>query len=288
MLKIAYLILAHKNPEQIIRLVHELNTVNTAFFIHIDQNTADQIYNQVVENLRELPNVHFVTRHKSYWGHFSLVKATLQGMNEISSENVEFDYTVVLSGQDYPLLPNQYISRVLEKNKGLEFMEYSPMPRKDWSYGGMDRIEYWHFYPPNDPQGLAREEFPKRKFPTGFKPFGGSNWYCLTRECIDYICNFVKANSDFVSFFEYVLVPEEIFFHTIVLNSPFKDRVVNENLRYIEWSPNSSNPNTLVKEDYQKIIKSSKLFARKFDITKDAEILDMIDCRIRQLTPLCL
>jgi len=36
-MKIAYIILAHKNPDQIKRLVLRLNTEGTSFFIHIDK-----------------------------------------------------------------------------------------------------------------------------------------------------------------------------------------------------------------------------------------------------------
>lgn len=284
MLKIAYLILAYKIPEQTIRLVRKLNAGNVAFFIHMDKKTDDSIYWEVVNRLSAFPNVHFVARQVCYWGHFSTVQAVIQGMLEIIDSGNEFDYVITLSGQDYPLLPNELITRTFEKNKGLEFMEHFSLPCH-WPQRGMDRIEGWYVIsPPNDPNGtVVRKEGPKRKFPKGFTPFGGSGWYCLTGDCVKYIYSFVEKNSEFVDFFRYVLVPEEIFFHTIVLNSPFKDKVVNEDLRYIEWPPNASNPRIFVKDDFPRIIKPFKLFVRKFDITVDAEILDMIDYYIKTI-----
>ena len=70
-----------------------------------------------------------------------------------------------------------------------------------------------------------------------------------------------------------------MFFHTIILNSPLQESVVNDDLRFLEWrNPETAGgPAILGTDDFGKIIASSKLFARKFDVTQDAEILDMID-----------
>jgi hypothetical protein len=86
-----------------------------------------------------------------------------------------------------------------------------------------------------------------------------------------------------VRFFRYVDVPDEIFFHTIVLNSPLRDTVVNDDLRYLEWrEPElAGGPALLGESDFDKIMSSGDLFARKFDITVDPDILDMIDAQIR-------
>jgi len=39
----------------------------------------------------------------------------------------------------------------------------------------------------------------------------------------------------------YTFVPEETNFHTVVLNSPFKDHVVNRRLRYVDWRYRNGN-----------------------------------------------
>ena len=76
-------------------------------------------------------------------------------------------------------------------------------------------------------------------------------------------------------------MPDEIFFQTILLNSPFQRMAVNDNLRYIEWpNPDSGSPVILCKGDFGKLISSPKLFARKFDVTVDADVLDLIDQEI--------
>jgi hypothetical protein len=64
---------------------------------------------------------------------------------------------------------------------------------------------------------------------------------------------------------------------TTAPNSPFRESVVNDDVRCIErreW--NDSRPAALGKQDFENIMKSGNLFARKVDVEKDAEILAMI------------
>ena len=88
-----------------------------------------------------------------------------------------------------------------------------------------------------------------------------------------------------MDFFRRVLIPDELFFQTILLNSPLRDRIVNDNLRYMDWSrPNVPLPAVLGTGDLPQLQQSPALFARKFDVTVDSAILDMIDERILGLT----
>ena len=80
-------------------------------------------------------------------------------------------------------------------------------------------------------------------------------------------------------FFEHVFIPDELFFQTIVTNSPLADTVENDNLRYLDWSREPA-PAVLTRDDLDAIGASGALFARKFDETVDAEILDLLDARI--------
>jgi Core-2/I-Branching enzyme len=300
-MKIAYIILAHKEPEQLIRLVHRLNPEKNSFFIHIDKRVDNAIYNEMKNGLDHFSNVYFLKRHRCFWGDFSLVKATIEGIDALDRK-VPFDWLILLSGQDYPIKSNLQIDRFLENNQGISFIEYFPLPnfKDDWGdeNGGLDRIEYWNFVLFNrrfrftdKPLDCSREfliplpAWPllfakKRQFPKGLNPYGGGEWWCLPRECIEYIHNFIHQNRSFVRFFHHVHIPDEIFFQTIILNSPFKGSVVNDHLRYIEWSPKREDPAILGKDDFGEFICSSSLFARKFDVSRDREILDMIDRHI--------
>lgn len=285
-MKIAYIILAHKYPEQLIRLVLRLNHNDASFFIHVDKKTPNDIYKEITKQLSSMPNIYLLKRHTCYWGDFNIVKATCEGIKELVKSGINFDYAILLSGQDYLIKSISQIEEVMHINKGKEFMEFFSLNSKNrWSdqggkYQGINRIKYWHFY-----FRSKRFCFPKkREFPRGFEPYGGSQWWCLSKACIEYIDNFIERNSAFVDYFKYVFIPDEIFFQTIVLNSPFKENVINDDLRYMDWeNPNPTYPAIMLRSDLDKLSKSSKLFARKFDITRDTEILDMIDRQILRL-----
>ena len=303
-MKIAYIILAHNYPEQLARLIFKLNTDDVSFFIHIDKKTDKTIYHQMFSQLNKLSNVFFVKRYNSQWGTFNLVKATLEAINVIGKTGLEFDYVMFLSGQDYLIKTNAYIKRFLQINQGKEFIEYFSLPYSQWKKGGFPRIEYWHIFW-NDQYFCINDKYycipengefkstivsslysflisrlvKKRKLPEGFAIYGGSQFWCLTGECIKWINIFVKQNPKFVKRFNYTYCADEIFFQTLILNSPFKDKVVNDSLKYIDWGDeiNAYHPLILEKKDFEKIRQSEKLFARKFDQSKDSDILDMID-----------
>ena len=298
-MRIAYIILAHKYPEQLVRLVSRLNTETASFFIHIDQKTDDAIYHRMVTCLSGFSNVYFIKRYKYYWAEFGSIDATLEGIKEVLNKKIPFDYVSLLTGQDYPIKTNKQIEEFLQKNQGKSFIAYEALPRSMWGgNGGFDRINYWHFrvfnkrvsFPPKPSpysrvsllRSILNVSLPfRRKFPQGFKPFGGYPYWSLSRECVEYIIGFANSNHRFVDFFKYVHAPDEMFFQTIILNSPIKEGVIRDNLRYVSWpKAHSGHPKTLTKNDFDLIAKSTKLFARKFDITEDEDILNMIDQKI--------
>jgi hypothetical protein len=88
----------------------------------------------------------------------------------------------------------------------------------------------------------------------------------------------------FVKYFQFSHISDEFFFQTMLINSPLKDTIVNNSLRYIRWSSGSYVPNPIVldKTYFDDMTTSDKLFARKFDLTKDAQVLDMLDAVIEQ------
>jgi len=285
MIHIAYIISAYKNPEQLIRLILRLCSGQTSFFIHFDKKAEDQIFGQIIEGTRKLPNVHLLKRYNCYWGEFGHVQASLEGIRALVNRNISFEYAFLLTGQDYPIKTNLQVEGFLESHKDKSFMANFPLPTVEWENGGLERVKRWYvrwygrrfIFPKNGNVTI------KRKFPKGFRPFGGSSYWCLSKECIEYIDHFVRDHPQFVQFFRYVDVPDEIFFQTILMNSPLAEHIVNDDLRYIDWKdPDSGSPAVLNKNDLDSLLTSPKLFARKFDVNVDTEILDLIDQTVFQ------
>jgi hypothetical protein len=260
--KIAYLVLTHKSSIPLTRLINTLNCEDVYFFIHISTNSSDEFLYEVNNTFKTYKNVFLIDRCACVWGEFGIVEATIEGIKTIVISNINIDYVVLLSGQDYPIKSNKHIKEFFTASNGRCFINNFPIPRWGWHNGFYKRIPS------------------KYKLPSNISLWGGSTWWCLTRECIYYICYYIIKNPDYIEYCKRLFAPDEIFFHSIVMNSTLKSSVINDGLKYIDWdyapSP-QKHPATLSKEYFSILSNSTSLFARKFDIEYDYEILDMID-----------
>ncbi len=303
-MKLAYIITAHKNPDQLVRLVERLNDEGTTFFVHIDKGTDAPTYGRMVDGLRHLPNVHFMKKRFKchYMTLYSAVQAVVQGMTEIFRQDVAFDYLLYVTGQDYPIKTNSEIKAALENAHGQSYLTYLALPFEGWHPTGgriiqnASRYESWHLHLFNRyvqfplKRGRLRRAVNlflprKRKFLRGFTPYGGWAYWCLARRHVEYAHDFVKANPSFMKFFRFAKSADEMFFQTMLLNSPFKDQLINDDLRYVDWSSQDCHPKLLGRDDIDRLAESPRLFARKFDATVDAAVLDLIDERLLKIKP---
>jgi hypothetical protein len=285
-MKIAYIVSAYKLPQQVVRLVHRLLTHSSLVLLHVDQRSDPTCFAHIAHELGSLDGVHFLHRHPCQWGDFGHVAATLEGIRALSEARADFDYAILLTGQDYPIKPASEIAAFFAEHRGKLFMEHFPLPSDHWAHGGMDRVQFWHVrfwgrhfrFPP------AVAWLPRRSAPRGLKLFGGSSYWCFTRECVEFIAHFVLRERNVVRFFKFVDVPDELFFQSMIMSSPFRHAVVNDNLRYIDWKdPAAGSPGVLTRADFGALASSPKLFARKFDVTQDPGILDLIDDKLLDL-----
>jgi len=280
---IAYLIMGHRHPDHILKLIGSLRDSTSFFVIHIDKRASDSVYAPLRDYAARDPDVFLAERIRCYWGGFGIANATIECMKMAVKTNRDFDYAILLSGQDYPIKGTGQIAEFFEKNKGKEFIEFFPLAKPNrWSdfagyYQAMKRVQYWTFYIRSRTIHVGL----RRKFPLGWEPHGGSQWWCLSRECILYIEAFVRKNPGFVRYFKHVFIADECLFHTILSNSAFRDRIVSDDLRYIDTQhPNPGNPRTLEASDFESLRQSPKLFARKFDPDRSKECLDRIDAEL--------
>jgi hypothetical protein len=274
--KLAYIVSAYRLPDQLVRLLRRLDDGNATFVVHVDRKTDDATFRRMRDG-SAAQHVTFLDRHVCHWGGFGHVRASLKGIAALVQSGADFDYALLLTGQDYPLRAPAEIARYLGEAGGRSFLRNFPFPQPDWNgRGGVDRFESWHvlWY-----RRLHLRIPLRRRIPGGLTPYGGSPYWCLPRNVIEWIHGYVESHPDYVRFFEHVFVPDEIFFQTLVLNSPHRDSVVDANLRYIDWST-TPGPKVLRADDLDVLLGSGMLFARKFDDTVDAEILDLLDGRI--------
>jgi hypothetical protein len=285
-MKLIVFIAAHKNETQINRLIKALAHPDITVYIHLDKkskvNPAD-----ILSEAKIIRNSMDVT-----WGTFSQVESTINGLREIMANEPDFDCLAFISGQDYPVLPPEAILNSLSENQGKEMIDFTTLDQDGWNKA---RIRFERYYFGSYNNRLIRFAGNiltfscdkirwKRSFYKGMKPFGGPSWWTLSRDCIQYVLNFTDAHKGYARFMKKTIHADEMFFHTIVMNSPFKDRAYKNNFRFIKWQKVKENahPNILVKTDFQEIVNSQNHFARKFDIEIDAQILDLVDDCLNQ------
>lgn len=284
-MKKAYIIIAHENPSQVIRLIHKLNDDYSDFYVHID-GKSDISEFRGLGQFKE--KVRLVKREKVYWAGYSQVKAIINSLNEIGS-NKEYDYDsiILLSGQDYPIKSNHYINNFISQSPHKIFMEYFKL----WDFtryfdGGQRRIEDY-FFGSNLLQRAAAKSINTISKLTGrlrtldksLIPYSGSSWWTIDMYTLGYILKYIAQNPSYLKFFKYSPHADEMFFQTILLNTDderIKSTIMNDNKRFIKWLPLAPHPETLTVQNLDEIKKSEALFARKFK-ADDTEMYDLLD-----------
>ena len=274
--KVAFVIAAHTYPEQVVRLIRRLASDRATFVVHVDRRASNDVDEVIRQGIRGVADVHFVARHRCYWAGFGVVDATLAAFDHLLDRDVPFTHAVLLSGQDYPLRPPEAIERFFQEAEGRTFMKCVPLPTPFWAEGGLPRIEHWYLVS----RRRVRVRVPwRRRIPGGLMPYGGETWGSFARPMAAYIREFVQQNPRYVHFFKHVLHANELFFQTIMMNSPLAETIVQDDLRYIDWSADPG-PAVLRTSDFEQMSHSGKLFARKFDVAVDGAILDRLDAHI--------
>ncbi len=276
-MKLAHLILAYHQPVQLERLIRRLMTANADIYIQLDTkaNLSD------FQHLGQLHQVQFVkNRVNVTWGLYSMVEATIQGYKQILASGESYTHINLISGQDYPLKDAKTIEDFFFANQGKSFMKFKPI-FEEWPESIRRITKYdlgdYQFPLRYQLQGILNKWMPNRKMPGGMKPYGFSQWMTISFDAAAYIVNFLDKNILARHFFKMTFCVDELIFQTILLNSPFKNTIVNDHLRVIKFLKGSYRPRTLLISDAEMLISSGKFFARKFVPEEDTAILDYLD-----------
>ena len=275
---LAYLILAHRDPAQVVRLMQRLDGPGRTFVVHLDAKCQGPEWDAAIRELRA-SNVLWAERVDCRWGEFSVIEATLNAVRALTQSGAPFDFAVLLSGQDYPIKSNDYIARTLEEERGNCLMYLFPFPFAEWPWRGYHRLPVKRIHAFGRPRRVVPVHFSRfvhRRVPGRLHPYGGSQWWCLPNEAVHYLDDFVSMHPEFVAYFRSVLIPDEIFIHTILGNSPFRIAAGRNNPHYIRWTV-GPHPDVLNEEDLPALRESEKLFARKFEWSREAKLLDRVD-----------
>ena len=269
---VCILVMAHSHELLLKKLLAKLEHPQVRVFVHIDKKSQSLF--EKLEGINLIRN-----RVNVQWAHISQVQAVFSSYSEIRDAGHSFEHFLVISGQDYPLQSMDRLVAFFSTQKAKSFISHLPLSKQGWA-GARKRYRY-HYYIRMEKlwRALMMMTGMRRQFPFGLMPYGGSQWINLATPHMDYVINFCNTHVSLMNFMQTVRFPEEMIFQTILMNSPFREDCMNDDLRYVKWLPGKSNPEILTLENKPEILQAgNKFFARKFD-------LDRSDSLIRSLNP---
>jgi len=276
--KMCFLVLAHSHFQQLNRLLNSLDYPGFDVYLHVDAKSSYQ--GALPKNVSLIqPSV------ICQWGSFSLVQATLELLRAAKDSGIEYRYYTLLSGVDYPVRSNDDIHRKLAESDSefLDIYQGKNDFRHDWyRKHHLTRFPYWprrlvHMFL----HRMQGRVLPDKHMPMSMQPYWGSQWWSLSHAAIQYVFDFMMEHPKYLPFFKFSHAPDEMFFHTIILNSSFKSKM-KPNLHYIDWKKGGSHPKVLGENDFEAFSTGDWLFARKFDLDATPGLLDRIDRELRQ------
>lgn len=285
-MKHAYLIEAHSNFEQLLMLIKTLDCDYNDIYIHIDKKS--EIPGYLANFKTKKSKLLFLEDRKDVqWGSFNQI-AVECALLKVAIQNGNYSRFHLLSGVDFPIKSQKYIYNFFEKNKDKEFVHIDKVQDEKEinkrvskyfvfidKYGRKNKIL-------NQIQNgliivqkflnINRIKKENRKF------YKGSNWFSITNDFANYI---IENEPWIFDTFKKTKCCDEIFVQTLLMNSKYRKNLYYSEeeqryscLRYVDW--NRGNPYVFTIEDYQLLLSSECIFARKFDLKKDEKILNKL------------
>jgi hypothetical protein len=268
--------------------VATLDNGRNRFFVHMDSKYQLDTSSPLLHQLQVHPRVKLLdNRINIQWGSIRLVDAVMRLMKEAMQYD-DIEYVHLLSTQCFPVKSNDYIDEYLRANKGTQFLNFFPITKNMEHGWGEQRMSIYHFHEWYNPRSkktkdvliknasgvfrkLQKAVLPlgiSRAYPKGFPLplYGGSAWWSISGDCARYLLQYFAEHPAIYKRFAFSQLPDESIFQTVLLNSPFKDKVRNENLRYLKFQPNSSYAAEIDASDIDRCREPQVLFARKFSL----------------------
>lgn len=227
------------------------------------------------------------------WAGWSYLRLMLSCLREARRRHHP-DWTLILSGQDYPLRPLAAIEADLDPSRfdariGSVREVESRRPVIDDEF--YLRCRYRHFARPRRVPALPRRLRPliyardlpplvgfRRLTPPPLPFFASADWLTLGRRALETVLD-ASGDRRLMRHFRGVAVPSESFFASVLLAEP--SLVVERDNRRFASFPHAGapHPETLTSGDLDRILASGADFARKFDAEIDSKVLDRLDER---------
>lgn len=287
-MKHVYMIIAHQEFPVLETLIEMLDYPDNDIVLHLDRKVKYSVmYQPKNSNLYLLPDD---KRVDVRWGDCTQIWAELALYNEAYCHG-PYDYYHLISGIDLPIKSQSYIHEFFENHKGEIFLGLMANAWRTKS-----KIGYYHLFTKNlrgksflakcekilhwgitQTQKVLRIKRSTREFPVLVK---GANWCSLPQDAVEYILSkeiYIRKR------FKYTYAADEVYKAIILYNSPFRERFYNTEeeyegcMRLVDFK--RGNPYEWQMKDWDEIVASDKLIARKF-IAKNMDLINRIKAHV--------
>lgn len=278
-MKIAFFIAAHTLERQFDWLFKGIWNQHDIFVIHVSAAASEEYVRKIQRITEGRPNVHFLPQMPITWGGWSLVEMNLAAIRFLCKRPEEWNYFINLSGQDYPTRPVDELRSFLTRRDGTNFIQMRHIDAEPFH---VRRRLHWYCI---EHRGqLRRLPIPNLRAMRSSVNWYGNLWCNLTRAFCDWLDS-SELTDTYRRALRHTKIPDEFFFQSIIMESPFAGTVDFDPRRYLEFKPGATGPKTLTVDDFDRIVRSQAFFARKFDEAVDVDVLRALACRIGARTP---
>lgn len=301
-----YLIQSHSDPAQCLRLVSTIKRSSPkarVLVVHDGRRVGLE-----PEPFRKWSGVEVIVRRERVErGEFSVLSPLFAGLEELLGRaggrpRWDFDWLVYLSAQDYPVRRLSDLEDELAARRWDGFLAHWDVLGKDspWRprqgrtryYAQYRRLPDWtlpslkalRFLGKLSPLRFHLHYGPflgwePRRTPFGgtTRCYGGSQWWTLSRPCVEHLWAAIAANGPLVRWFRRTIAPCEALVQTVLVNSG-KFELFPDNRRFVDFAASEDGrPRTLTRNDLPRFAAGRFDFARKFEMSQDPALLDLID-----------
>ena len=252
-------------------------------FIHIDKRCREKL-----AALEGNEHLHLFRAYAVEWGDYKHLLAIVMLMKE-AYRHTDLEYFHLITGSDYPCLSLDSFKAFCKEHRNDNYLEHFPLPHADWgAEGGLNRVQYWWLRPNSTRScgawltrklvNLQRRLGIKRRFPYfGGKLYGGGTYWSVSREAVGQALDYIDGHPDYLRRFRMTSIAEEICLPSLWagIGMPMH----NDYKRYIDWGADGGNPQTLTEKDYDNIVNSGALFARKMASGVSDKLIELLDKR---------
>lgn len=281
-MKHAVLILAHDNIPVVKNAMKTLDDARFTFYLLIDKKSkysAKEFIPKLNNSLCKVLKPICVN-----WGGYSSINAELRLIEAALKDKQEILH--FLQGADLPLKTPEQIDCFCRKNNNI-FIDVGSAPDLWVTYKVLCKHPLVEFksYRNNrllkmTDHVIAHLQKPFIKKSSWYdKLYSGSALWSIPNDFANYV---LSCENEIKKLYKNSLAADEVFIHTICMNSMYKERVSEyKNCRLIDWKHREKNsPKTFTIDDIKDIDigieKEDMLFARKFNANRDNEVIEYV------------